>query len=210
VGRGSPRRGLDLRRCERLVAAGDRALQDGHPAEAVDALRDALALWRGPPLADLAYESFAQAPIVRLEELRLAALELRVEAELALGRYGRLVGELQELVRLHPMRERLCCQLMLALLEEAIDLARVVDRDDARMLGRRRQPRLTQEALPKPGVIAHSAGEQLERDVALKSQVLCPVHHPHAAATEHFGEAVLAERRPHFGDPFHGLAIRVG
>ena len=87
---------LDLRRCERLVAAGDRALQEGRPAEAVDALRDALALWRGPPLADLAYESFAQAPIVRLEELRLAALELRVEAELSLGRHGGLVGELQD------------------------------------------------------------------------------------------------------------------
>ena len=94
--------------------------------------------------------------------------------------------------------------------EQAIDLARVVDRDDARMLGRRRQSRLTQEARTEPSVVAYIAGEQLERDVALKPEVLCPVHHSHAAVTEQFGEAVLAERRPHSRDPFHGLAIRVG
>jgi DNA-binding SARP family transcriptional activator len=106
---------LDLRRFERLVATADRAFEDGAPAAAVSALDQALALWRGPPLSDLAYEPFVQAPVVRLEELRLAALELRNEAKLALGRHSRLVAELRALVREHPLRERLAAQLMLAL-----------------------------------------------------------------------------------------------
>jgi DNA-binding SARP family transcriptional activator len=102
---------LDLHRFERLVEEADVA----ETAVAAGRLREALALWRGPPLADLAYESFAQAAIGRLEELRLAALEKRVEADLALGRHGDLVAELRALVSEHPLRERLCAQLMLAL-----------------------------------------------------------------------------------------------
>ena len=106
---------LDLRRFERLVAAGDRALRQRDPAQAVKSLREALALWRGPPLADFSYAPFAQPAIVRLEELRVAAIELHVEAQLALGDHARLIGELQALVLEHPLRERLCGQLMLAL-----------------------------------------------------------------------------------------------
>jgi hypothetical protein len=102
---------LDLYRFERLV--GDA--EDVEPAVAAAKLREALALWRGPALADLAYESFAQAPIGRLEELRLAALEKRIDADLALGRHADLVGELEPLVAQHPLRERLRAQLMLAL-----------------------------------------------------------------------------------------------
>ena len=82
---------------------------------AADRLRDALALWRGPALGDLAYESFAQSEIARLEELRLTALEERIDADLALGRDGELIGELETLVERHPLRERLRGQLMLAL-----------------------------------------------------------------------------------------------
>jgi energy-coupling factor transporter ATP-binding protein EcfA2 len=78
-------------------------------------LRTALALWRGPVLADFAYEPFAQPAIARLEELRLAALERRIDADLRLGRNGTLVGELEELVAAHPLREQLRGQLMLAL-----------------------------------------------------------------------------------------------
>jgi DNA-binding SARP family transcriptional activator len=102
---------LDLYRFERLVGEADRA----EPALAAAKLREALALWRGPALADLAYESFAQAPIMRLEELRVAALEMRIEADLALGRDAELVAELEALVAEHPLRERLRAQLMLAL-----------------------------------------------------------------------------------------------
>ena len=106
---------LDLLRFERLAAQARSALEKGDPGVAADRLRTALALWRGPALADLAYESFAQAAIVRLEELRLAALEQRIEADLALGRHADVVGELEALVGEHPLRERLQRQLMLAL-----------------------------------------------------------------------------------------------
>ena len=106
---------LDLHRFERLVDEGRSLLARRFAAEASERLRDALALWRGPALADFAYESFAQAAIGRLEEIRLAALELRIEADLALGRHDELVGELEALVAEHPLRERLQMNLMTAL-----------------------------------------------------------------------------------------------
>ncbi|HEY6759116.1 MAG TPA: AfsR/SARP family transcriptional regulator [Baekduia sp.] len=124
---------LDLRRFERLVEEGDQALARGDAAGAAVHLRAALALWRGPPLADFSYAPFAQSAIVRLEELRLAAVELRNDAELALGRHARMVGELRALAREHPLRERLCGQLMLALYRdgrqaEALDAYRTARR----------------------------------------------------------------------------------
>jgi DNA-binding SARP family transcriptional activator len=106
---------VDLGRFERLVDAGSTALAGDDPAAAVEHLQAALALWRGPPLADFTYAPFAQAAIVRLEELRLAAIELRIDAQLALGDHARLTGELQALALEHPLRERLWGQLMLAL-----------------------------------------------------------------------------------------------
>jgi class 3 adenylate cyclase len=102
---------LDLQRFERLV----REAAASEPPAAAEKLREALALWRGPPLADLAYEPFAQAAIGRLDELRLGAIEKLIDAELALGRHGELVVELEELVAEHPLREHLRAQLMLAL-----------------------------------------------------------------------------------------------
>ena len=106
---------LDVERFEALVARGREALQGGDPLTAASVLREALAVWRGPALADFAYEPFAQAEIARLEESRVAALEDRVDADLASGEQARLVGELEGLVREHPLRERLRAQLMLAL-----------------------------------------------------------------------------------------------
>jgi YVTN family beta-propeller protein len=106
---------LDLERFERLLEEGSGALADGAPERALQALREALALWRGPPLAEFAYEAFAQSEIPRLEEVHLTAVEQRIEAELALGRHAQLIGELESLVNLHPFRERLHAQLMLAL-----------------------------------------------------------------------------------------------
>lgn len=102
---------LDALYFERLVAHA-RVLP---AADAALALREALGLFRGPPLADFAYEPFAQSEIARLGELRLAAVEERIDAELALGRHAELIAELEALVRSHPLRERLRAQLMLAL-----------------------------------------------------------------------------------------------
>jgi DNA-binding SARP family transcriptional activator len=107
--------GLDLYRFERLVEEGRGLLARDLAAHASERLRDALSLWRGPALADFAYESFAQPAIARLEEIRLAALELRIDAELALGRHDELIGELEALVTEHPLRERLRRDLMTAL-----------------------------------------------------------------------------------------------
>jgi predicted ATPase/DNA-binding SARP family transcriptional activator len=106
---------IDLFQFERLGQAGRTALASGDAVEAARALRAALALWRGPPLADLAWEPFAHSEVLRLEELRLAAIEDRIEADLTLGRHGQLVAELEQLVAEHPLRERLRGQLMLAL-----------------------------------------------------------------------------------------------
>ena len=98
---------LDAYRFERLVAEGRRELATGDPKRAAAAFEAALSLWRGTPLADLAYEPFAQPEIARLEDLRLAALEELVDAKLALGRHGELVGQLEALIGEHPYRERL-------------------------------------------------------------------------------------------------------
>ena len=106
---------VDVARFEHLLAEARAAsaMQDEQTAGTV--LREALALWRGPALADLAYEPFAQAEIRRLEELRQHALEERVDADLALGRHDELVPELETLVAREPLRERTRGQLMLAL-----------------------------------------------------------------------------------------------
>ena len=106
---------LDLDRFQELSASGRAALAAGDAAGAAEALRTALALWRGPPLADFTYEEWAQREIARLEEWRLACLEERIEADLRLGHRAELVGELEALVDEHPLRERLRGQLMLAL-----------------------------------------------------------------------------------------------
>jgi class 3 adenylate cyclase/tetratricopeptide (TPR) repeat protein len=107
---------VDLTRFARLVADG-RALSERDPESAAAIFRDALALWRGPALADFAFEPFAQVEIGRLEELRSDALELRIDCDLRLGRRD-LVAELQALVAASPLRERAREQLMLALYRE--------------------------------------------------------------------------------------------
>jgi DNA-binding SARP family transcriptional activator len=106
---------LDLDRFEQWTSEGGQALVRSDAQASSELFRRALELWRGAPLADFAYEEFAQTAIARLEELRLAALEQRFDAELALGRHGPLLAELEALVWNHPLRERARGQLMLAL-----------------------------------------------------------------------------------------------
>jgi len=106
---------VDAERFEAMAADGRRALADGDAARARELLDGALGLWRGEPLADLAYEPFAQREIARLDEARLATLEDRIEADQMLGHDRDVIGELEGLVALHPHRERLLGQLMLAL-----------------------------------------------------------------------------------------------
>ena len=106
---------LDVDRFKQRFDEGKRAQAAGDPTRASALLHDALALWRGPPLADFAYESFALHEIGRLEELRLSALVERIDADLALGLQHDLIGELETLVGSHPLQERFRGQLMLAL-----------------------------------------------------------------------------------------------
>jgi DNA-binding SARP family transcriptional activator len=102
---------IDAFRFEEIVDKA-RALE---PAERSRKLQEALALWRGPPLADFTFEPFAQAEIRRLEGLHASALEERIDADLECGRHSELIGELEALVDEHPLREGLRAQLMLAL-----------------------------------------------------------------------------------------------
>jgi DNA-binding SARP family transcriptional activator len=106
---------LDVELFVTLLERGRAALSTGATDDAAALLREALGLWRGPPLADFAFDSFAADKITRLEELRLAAVEERIEADLALGREAELIGELEALIARHPLRERLRAQLMRAL-----------------------------------------------------------------------------------------------
>jgi WD40 repeat protein/DNA-binding SARP family transcriptional activator len=106
---------LDLHEFEQLVAEGREGLAADNPSFAARSLRAADGLWSGRALADLDLEGLLRIEIERLEELRLAAVEERIEAELALGRQRELVGELEALSGEHPYRERFRAQLMLAL-----------------------------------------------------------------------------------------------
>ena len=106
---------LDADVFSQRVRDGRRALEDSDPVRASQLVGEALELWRGAPLAEVAFEDFAQAEIRRLEELRLSALEARMDAELRLGRRAELIGELEALLGAQPTRERFAGQLMTAL-----------------------------------------------------------------------------------------------
>jgi DNA-binding SARP family transcriptional activator len=120
---------FDVAEAEQLHQSASAAARDGRRAEAAAILRRAEALWRGRPLADIPSDALRRRELPRLEELRLAVTEQRIDVELALGRTGDLVGELRALVAAHPLRERGYAQLMLALYRaqrrgEALDVYR--------------------------------------------------------------------------------------
>ena len=109
------RSSVDIFRFEALAEGGHEAMRQGDPARARALFDDALRLWRGDPLADVAYAEFAQPDIARLAEAHVVALEVRIDADLALGRDTALIGELEQLVVAYPLREHLRAQLMTAL-----------------------------------------------------------------------------------------------
>src|SRR4051794_39597578 len=171
---------LDLHRFEALVAEG-RAASD--PAAASRALTDALAIWRGPPLDDLRFEPALQTELSRLEELRLAALEDRLEADLALGRHAEAIGELEGLTRSHPLRERLRGQLMLALYRSGRQAeALEVYRDTRRVL------------VDELGIEPGKALKELEAAILSQDAGLEPEPEPAAAAALP-GEGLVGRER---------------
>jgi class 3 adenylate cyclase/DNA-binding SARP family transcriptional activator len=154
---------IDAARFERLADEGTRALAAGDPAVASTLLAEALELWRGPALADFTYEPFAQEEIARLEELRMAATEDRLEADLACGRHAEVIGELQALAAHHPLRERLRAQQMVALYRtgrqsEALETYRQYRETTAEELGIEPGPELKELELKvlrqDPGLLA--------------------------------------------------------
>lgn len=150
---------LDLARFERLV---DDARE--LPAEARAALlRDALALWRGPPLADFQYESFALGEIARLQEARSSVLEDRIDADLELGHHNELVGELDGLVSKYPLRERLRAQLMLALYRCGRQVEALQAYQDAR-----------RALVDELGIEPSARLQELERAILRQEQGLAP------------------------------------
>lgn len=154
---------IDAGRFESLFEDGRLAVAAGDAAEAAQILRRALALWRGPPLDEFAYEPFAEAEVARLQELRLRALEERIEADLALGRHADLVGELERLVAEQPLRERPRGQLMLALYRSGRQAEALQAYQDGRRL-------LAEELGLEPGV----ALQQLEKQILTQDPVLEP------------------------------------
>jgi YVTN family beta-propeller protein len=135
---------VDAERFEAIAADARQALAAGDASGARKLLDEALGLWRGEPLADLGYEPFAQREIARLQEARLAAVEDRIDADLALGHHRDLVAELEGLVALHPNRDRLRGELMLALYRSG-------RQTDALEVYRRRRLALDDELGLEPG-----------------------------------------------------------
>jgi YVTN family beta-propeller protein len=163
---GVQRESVDVHRFERLVAAaGDEESAEGRAQR----LREALALWRGPPLLEFAGEPFAQVEIVRLDELRIVAREELAEAELELGHHARLVGELEALVIEQPLRERLRAQLMIALYRSGRQAEALTAYRDAR--------RMLADEL---GLEPSDELRQLERAILTRDRALAGTRHPEA------------------------------
>jgi DNA-binding SARP family transcriptional activator len=182
---------LDLLRFERTAHEGSVALAEDRPEDAAAALRAGLALWRGPPLADLADEPAVTPIAARLEELHLLALERRIEADLACGRHAEAVAEAAELVRIHPLRERPRWLHMLALYRsgrqaEALDSYRAARSVLVEQLGIEPGPALREleaailrqdpslEALPAGG--RGQPGQAAARSIVVTTLVGSPPH----------------------------------
>ena len=155
---------LDAELFEERVRDGRRMLEQGDATGAGELLNQALALWRGPPLADVAFEEFAQPEVGRLEELRLVALEARIDADLELGRHAEVIGELEGLLAAEPTRERFAGQLMTALYRSG-------RQSDALEVYQRVRASLAEQLGLEPGPALKTLQSQiLEQDVSLARQ----------------------------------------
>ncbi len=169
---------VDAERFSLLLDAGRAALAEGDPANGERFFVDALALWRGSPLEDVAYEDFAQSEIARLGELRLACIEELNDTRLALGRHAEVVGELERLVAAEPLRERLRGQLMLALYRSGRQADALAAYADAR--------RLLGDEL---GLDPSRALQELERAILNQDRSLDPPGGPATATATAAGTA---------------------
>jgi DNA-binding SARP family transcriptional activator len=176
---------LDLKRFERLAEEGVERLEQGDAARARALLGDALGLWRGPALADLDDQPFAHSAIARLEELRVTVLERRLAADLALGRGSQVAPELEELVAMHPLRERFTELLMLALYDSGRQA-------DALAAYRTRRAALADELGLEPG----PALRRLEAGILRQDPVLMPHSEPGLAAERRLVVAAAVRQPP--------------
>ena len=176
---------LDAERFEGLFRRGRAELAQGEAWEAAATLRQALTIWRGPALADVSEERFAQPEIARLEDLRLACLGDRVDADLARGLHADLAGELEGLVREHPLHERLRAQQMLALYRagrqaDALAAYRSAYQELVDGLGIEPSPELRaleaailRQEVPAPSSLAQTHAQETRRGVDVRRLVTC-------------------------------------
>jgi DNA-binding SARP family transcriptional activator/class 3 adenylate cyclase len=167
---------LDLTRFERIIATA----RELPPEPRAAALREALALWRGPALADFQYESFALGEIARLEELHSSVLEDRIDADLEAGRDSELIGEVESLVSAYPLRERLRGHLMLALYRSGRQAEALQAYQEARQV-------LVEEL----GIEPSASLQELERAILRQEDALAPAPSPPALA-DHYRELLDA------------------
>jgi WD40 repeat protein/DNA-binding SARP family transcriptional activator len=168
---------LDVQVFEGLLGEAMRLRADGNPDSASARLREALAMWRGPPFADVASLEFLQQEIRRLEELRLVALMERIDADLALGRDAELIGELEMLVGSNPLQERLRAQLMIALYRAGRQTdALAVYRDTSELLRDELglDPSKALQQLEHAVLTQDSSLELAPREAARAASVVCP------------------------------------
>ena len=182
---------VDANRFEQLLAEA----RSSEPAKRARLLREALALWRGPALSDLAEEEFARIAAARLDELHVIAVEERLEADLELGRQADLVAELEQLVAQHPLRERLRGLLMLALYRcgrqaEALEVYRAARLALADELGLEPSPKLRE-----------LERRMLRQDPALAAPAEVQSDEPEPFAAERRLVSVLAATPPGADDP---------
>ncbi|MFQ5426055.1 MAG: AfsR/SARP family transcriptional regulator, partial [Gaiellales bacterium] len=194
---------------EELSRDGRDAAERGDASAAARRLAEALSCWRGPPLADFAFEPFARQAVTRLEELRLATLEERLDADLAVGRHADAVPELQELIAANPLRERPRGQLMLALYRsgrqaEALEVFQETRATLVEQLGIEPGPALQdlERSILQQSSLLDSDAELPGRDVApapsaSRSILVAPEHDACFAALARLAEPLARSQVPH-------------